>query len=340
MHPKLKYCLAYLAIVLLFMSCGHDSLKVDVSDVAVPEMTINRMEQDIFQMDTQHPDAAVISLKKKYGNFFNSFVTGVLNNGGMHDSSKAIKLKQFITDKDMREAYLDCQKEFPNIDNFKDQFAESFKYFKHYFPNKPLPKVVTMMSGFNYSIVTLDSTLGIGLEMYLGSKNKFYPMLGLPRYKINFMNKESILPDAMRGWMLKEFPYMMDKSDFLSEIIYMGKIMYLTDALTPELTDTLKTQYTNKQNSYCTKNEFNMWSYFIAQKVLYTTDQAEIMKFTTDGPFTSAFSKEAPPRVGYWIGRQIIKQYMKANPNITMEQLMLEKDAQKKLTKAKYKPGK
>jgi len=332
--------LAFILIIVVFISCGRDTLKVDVSEVEIPEMTINRMEQDVFNMDINHSEAAVQRLQKKYGKFFNSYMIGVLNNGGIQDSSKANKLKQFISDKDMREAYNDCQKKFSNIDNLNEEFSQSFKYFKHYFPNRNLPKVVTMMSGFNYAIVTLDSTLGIGLEMYLGSKNKFYPMLGLPHYKTNFMNKESILPDAMRGWMLNEFPYMMNKSDFLSEIMYMGKIMYLTDALAPSISDTLKTQYTKQQTEYCTQNEFNMWSYFIAQKLLYITDHAEIMKFTTDGPFTSAFSKNAPPRVGYWIGRQIIKQYIKNNPDITIEQLMNEKDAQKILTKAKYKPSK
>ena len=64
------------------------------------------------------------------------------------------------------------------------------------------------------------------------------------------------------------------------------------------------------------------------------------MKFTTDGPFTTAFSKEAPPRIGYWIGRQIIKQYVKNNPFVSLQQLMDEKDAQKILMKAKYKPSK
>ncbi len=332
--------LAFILVIVVFFSCGRDTLNVDVSEVVIPEITINRMEQDIFNMDTNHLETSVLLLQKKYGKFFNSYLIGVLNNGGIQDSSKANKLKQFISDKDMHEAYNDCQKEFSNIDNLNEEFSQSFKYFKHYFPNRTLPKVVTMMSGFNYAIVTLDSTLGIGLEMYLGSNNKFYPMLGLPHYKTNFMNKENILPDAMRGWMLNEFPYMMNKSDFLSEIIYMGKIMYLTDALAPSISDTLKTQYTNLQTEYCKQNEFNMWSYFIAQKLLYSTDHAEIMKFTNDGPFTSAFSKSAPPRVGYWIGRQIIKQYMKNNANITIEQLMNEKDAQKILTKAKYKPSK
>ena len=64
------------------------------------------------------------------------------------------------------------------------------------------------------------------------------------------------------------------------------------------------------------------------------------MKYTSDGPFTSAFSKESAPRIGYWMGWQIIKQYMKNNPDVTLEQLMNETDAEKILKMAKYKPGK
>lgn len=336
----MKKSITYIFIILLAASCHHDDLKVDVSNVVVPELTINRMEQDVFNMDTTHLLLSENKLKTKYGKFYNSYVLGILNNGGSHDTVKADLLKLFISDKDMRDAYNNCQKEYPDVNKLKEEFTQSFKYFKNYFPNRSIPKVITMMSGFNYSLVNQDSTLAIGLEMYLGTKNKFYDALGMPMYKKRCMNKENILPDALRGWMINEFPYMMDKNDFLSEIIYMGKIMYLTDALAPDVADTLKTQYTAKQTKYCVHNEFNMWSYFIAQKILYTTDQAQIMKFTTDGPFTTAFSKEAPPRVGYWIGRQIIKQYVKNNPDMSLQQLMDEKDAQKILTKAKYKPTK
>jgi uncharacterized protein YjaZ len=315
-------------------------LDVDVSNVKVPELTINRLEQDVFNIDTDDINGATKKLEVKYGTFYKAYYTGILNNGGIHDTDYAAKLKRFISDKDMRNAYKDCQSVYPDVNYLKDEFTKTFKYYKHYFPNKNIPKVVTMMSGFNYPVAPLDSTLGIGLEMYLGSNSIYYKMLAFPKYKSMFMNKENIMPDVIRQWTLNTFPYNMNKSDFLSQMIYMGKILYLTDALIPDFADTLKIQYSKKQMQYCTQNEFNIWSYFISQKKLYTTDQAEIMKFTADGPFTSALSKDAPPRIAYWVGLRIVKQYMDKNPDITMQQLMDETDAQKILTKAKYKPGK
>ena len=326
--------------ILLFTSCGGNRLDIDVSNIKIADVKVNRLEQDVFTMDTTNILAATKKLQIKYGHFYSGYITGVINNGVLSDSSYLYRMKRFINDRDMREAYHDCQKNYPDVDFLKQELTDIFKHFNYYFPKKYIPKTATMMTGFNYPAVLIDSTLAIGLDMYLGSNNKFYQMLAMPHYKSMFMNKETIAPDAVRTWMLAEFPYNMNKSDFLSEIIYIGKILYLEDALLPNVHDSLKVQYTQKQLNYCAQNEFNVWSYFVAQKLLYTTNQTEIVKFTSEGPFTSAFSKESPPRIGYWIGWQIVRQYMKNNPEKTIEQLMKENDAQQLLVKSKYKPRK
>lgn len=330
----------FVVLILFFTSCGGNKQDVDVSDIHIDNVKIDRLEQDVFTMDTSKIMEATKKLQIKYGHFYSSYILGVINNGAVSDSSYSYRMKQFITDRDMREAYDDCQKKYPDLDFLEKELTDIFKHYKYHFPEKNLPKAVTMMSGFNYPVVYVDSTLAIGLDMYLGSESKFYKMLAMPNYKSMFMNKEVIAPDALRAWMLTEFPYSMNESDFLSEIIYMGKIMYLSDLLIPGIHDSLKVQYTQKQLDYCTQNEFNIWSYFVAQKLLYTSNQAEIVKYTSEGPFTSAFSKESPPRIGYWLGWQIVRQYMKNNPKITVEQLMKENDAQQLLARSKYKPGK
>ena len=330
----------YIVLFLTLVSCGNDSLNVDVSDSTIQDITIDRLEQDIFKMDTNDIAGATKKLQVKYGRFYSTFISGILNNGGLRDSSYSFRMKSFITDYSMHKAYEDSQKKYPNTDAIKQQLLKSYQCFNYHFPTRNLPKPITMISGFNYSVVLADSTLAIGIETYLGSNNEFYTGLGVPKYKSMFMNEENIVPDAIRQWMLTEFPNNMNKKDFLSEIIYMGKIMYLTDALLTKTPDSLKIQYSKAQMDYCKQNEFNVWSYFAAQKLLYTTDQAEIMKFTSDGPFTSALSKEAPPRIGHWIGWQLVRQYMKNNPDATLQNLITESDAQLILAKSKYKPGK
>lgn len=339
---SMKFSSVYVLLTgfILLSSCGSEPLKINVDNIAVPKLTIDRLEKDVFTMDTTDVQKATDALTLKYGKFYASFISGIINNGGLRDSSYSTRIKAFISDSAMHAAYLDCERKYPTTDELNAQISDVFKHYSYYFPDKPLPRVITMMSGFNYPSVVQDSTLALGLEMYLGKDDAFYQMLTLPRYKTMFMNKENMLPDAVRTWMMNEFPYEMDQTDFISEIVYMGKIMYLTDALMPEVADTMKIQYTKKQLDYCTQNEFNVWSYFAAQKLLYTTDQAEIMKFTSDGPFTAAFSKESAPRIGYWIGWQIVRQYMKNNPKTSLAELMKLNNAQQFLAKAKYKPSK
>ena len=81
-----------------------------------------------------------------------------------------------------------------------------------------------------------------------------------------------------------------------------------------------------------------MWGFLIKNKLMYSTETEVISKFTAEGPFTTGFVKESPGRTGVWIGWQIVRKYMDDNPNISLQQLMNEKDPQMILAKSKYKP--
>ena len=55
---------------------------------------------------------------------------------------------------------------------------------------------------------------------------------------------------------------------------------------------------------------------------------------------TAAFGKESPPRLGEWIGWQIVKSYMNNHPEITLQQLLHKNDSQEILIQSGYKPEK
>ncbi|MBN8702861.1 MAG: hypothetical protein J0M08_07335 [Bacteroidetes bacterium] len=349
LKSNLKTYILVLCVGLFFGACNSveqnsktpELQKVDIPAADSIKVSVMRLDRDLFSLNPDSVKSATPGMVLKYGNFYKHYVKGFLNNGGLYDSSYAYSIKQFITNNDMKDVYNECQKQYSDVSFLENQLAETFTRYRYFFPNKHLPKVATLLTGFNYSILYSDSVLGISLEMYLGMKNKFYEYIPpdvLPGYKRLNMNKENILPDCIKGWLTLEFPANTDKSDFLSTIINNGKTLYLVDALLPNVPDTLKISYTGKQLDWCEKNEFNMWAFFIEKKVLFTTDYNEILRYTGDGPFTAAFNKESPSRVGTWIGWQIVRKYMQNNPTITLQQLIDEKDAQKILSKSKYKP--
>ena len=338
---KGKY-IALLGIgAILLSSCKHNALDIDVSNVKVPPVKIERLEKDMFTMPPDSVASCTQGLVKKYGRFYANFITGFINDGGIMNSNYATSVKRFITDKDMHDSYDSCEKTYPTMDFLEDGLTNVFKHYKHYFPDSSLPRVLTLMSGFNYALIYYNNTLAVSLEMYLGSNCSLYKRVDFPHYKIMHMNRNYLLSDAVYGWLESVFKPNEDKNDMLSQIVHEGKVMYLVDALLPKTNDTIKMRYSAKQLKWCKDNEFNMWAYIIQQKLLYSTSEGEIKKFTDDGPFTTMFNHDfAPARTGNWLGWQIVRTYMKNNPAVTIQQLLAEKNADNILARSGYKPSK
>ncbi|MFH1321494.1 MAG: gliding motility lipoprotein GldB [Bacteroidota bacterium] len=343
----------YLNILLtgLLFSCSPGRLDIDVSDIDV-EIQIKRFEKDLFELNPDSVLARISFFEKKYGLFYELFNTRIINIGGVDHPSYGYNLKNFITDPDMRSVNEECINQYNDLENLSDDLSQAFKHYRYYFPEKPVPEIITFISGFNYSIITADSILGIGLDMYLGQGYKFYSMLQLPKYKTQNMNKEKIVTDCMRGWAMSEFEegdplsagvqsppsWQTEQKDLLSQMIYQGKILYFVDAMLPLVVDSLKIGYTSQQIKWCGNNESNIWTFFIDKKLLYSTDHTENIKYIGEGPFTQSFPDGSPARIGQWMGWQIIRAYMENNPDVSLKELMYNYNAQKILTKSKYKP--
>ena len=247
-------------IACLFLSsCSHDRLDVDVSQISVSPVKIARFDRDFFALNADNIVQKLPELQSKYPGFAELFVRNILCHGGINDSSCIPEITRFVNDKDMRQAYDECQKIFPDMNAIEDQLTEVFRHYKYYYPYAKLPNMLTMMSGFNYSIATADSTFSIALEKYLGGKNAFYEMLRFPNYKRMTMQKEYITNDVVKAWMIKAFPNNTKNGTLLNEMIYQGKLLYMADAMMPAVSDTIKMGFTKKQLDWCTENENNMW---------------------------------------------------------------------------------
>jgi hypothetical protein len=326
--------------VFVFTSCNHDRLKdVDVSAVQMTPVKILRLDQDVFFTNPDLFETATKKMQVKYGSFYTSFIFNVINHGEEHDSVYKA-LKYFVLDRDMKEVFNETQKIFTEqeIGNIERQLTDGFKHLKYHLPQTALPKQsVSFISGFNCNISTMDSTLGISLDAYLGNQNKFYQMLQLPKYKVRFMNINYVVSDAIRGWLIHCYDKNEQLNNLLNHMIFYGKLYYALDAALPNVEDSIKIQYSTVQMQYCKTFKKNLWAYFAEKNRLYNTDLKELAPFVSDGPFTSEISKDCPPRIAAYIGWQVVRAYMDKNPKVTLEQLM-NTEAQIILSKSKYKP--
>jgi len=319
-------------------SCRKNHYAVSISSIKA-DVGIKRLEKDLFTINPDEISAALPSLKGKYKGFLQYF-SRVINAGDINEPSFSDMLVRFCTDRQNNDIYKLVSTVYPDVKNIEAGLSDAFRHYLYYFPDRPVPAVYTCITGFNYSIITGDSVLGIGLERYLGADCEFYPRLEIYKYIAARMTPEYVVPDCMYGWAASEWVFDSLKyaaDNVLSEMIHEGKLRYFQKCMLPDSPEELIFGFNSDQMKFCRNNESQMWQYLIENDLLFKTDQFTIRKLTGEAPFTSFFTSESPGKAAVWIGFRIVESYM-IKTGISLQDLMIDTDVQSILEKAKYSP--
>jgi len=326
------------AILIFFSSCNRNPLKVDISGIET-EIEIVRFDQELFALPMQDTLAELTVLRNKYPEFFDLFTWKVIGVGGIEEAHFLEIMGEFLTDTMIVNVKTLVEKEFSDFEKTEEELVEAFKYFQYHFPEKELPVIFTMISGFNQSVVTAENIIGVSLDKYMGRDFSYYKQLSnVPLYKIKNMHPEKVVSDVAYAWGMTEFDERGAATTVLDHILHQGKLMYFVDALLPEMHDSLKIGYTEEQLQWCQNNEPQMWNFLVEKKLLYSNKRMDILRFINDGPYTTGFPTESPGKSGVWIGWQIVRQYMKKHREITVAELMKNTDYQQILNDSGYYP--
>jgi len=334
-----KYFVA--SLLLILFSCSETNLNVDVSQVNIDAPKLKRLDRDLFQMSSEKFKDQSNKISSEYGPVYSKYLMNPLRVNGIEDSLYEKSILNFIHDKDVLKAQKNIQAIYTDlkVDEIQQSIFDCMKHFNYYFPNRRLPKqMVYCVTGWNYAFAYVDESFLIGLDMYMGASSEFYSMLAYPNYQVRKMSSDYILPDLARGWILTEFDNSEAENTLLHHSIFYGKLFYATNALLPSSHDSLLIGYTGKQLEYCKQYEKKLWGYFAEKNRLFDNNLELVRELTSDGPFTGSISKDCPPRIAMWMGWQIVRSYMKNNKEVSLEELMMEKNASKILTKSKYRP--
>lgn len=337
--PKQIYLIFFAALII---SACNGNKKVDVSHIPV-DVKIERFDREFDAMRTKPMAQQAVYLHKKYGIFYQDFVERILNAGSIQDTAYFATLRQIFAG----QAYLDLKHDvdaaYPdNMDKQNEELTDAFRRIKYYYPQKNLPKVYAYLSGFQAQTSLGDGYMGIGLDLFLGD-SRFYPALveSFPRYISRRFNPANIAPRVVEGIAREEmFPENDNDRSLLAKMIYNGKILYFMDQTLPDVADSVKIGYTDKQLKWCEDNKSNIWAYFLEENLLYETDFQRIQTYLNEAPFTPGLGEknQSAPKLGVWTGWQIVREYMNKHPEVTLPQLMAMTDAQKILNDSKYRP--
>lgn len=312
-----------LSIILLMISCNSKS-KVEVAIEAIP------MDIEILRFDKEFAAANISDLpdlKRKYPVFFPE---------QFHDSIWQNRL----TDSLQRELSDAVATVFPSETIIEDQLVPLFKHIDYYFPEFEAPTVVTITSDVDYQnkAIVADSLLVLGLDNYLGEEHEFYA--NIKRYVAKNLKPSQIGPDVATSYA-RQLISKPRKRDFLAQMIYFGKEMYLKDIWLPEISDAEKIGYSETEYMWAKDNEEDIWRYFIENELLYSTDPKLPGRFINAAPFSKFYleiDNESPGMIGRFIGWQIVRAYMENNKDVTVPQLMI-KPTEEIFKNSKYKPA-
>lgn len=343
MSNSCKTTLIYTSFLLClaFTACKRNK-KIDVRNIPV-DVKIERFDKDFDLLRTKPLALQVTALQSKYGMFYQDFIERVLKIGSTADTNYYKNLRDVFAGKAYSDLKHDVDAAYPNTDKQDAELTDAFRRVKYYYPQKKLPKVYAYFSGFQAQTTIGDGYLSIGLDLFLGADSKFYPALveSFPHYLSRRFTPDNITPRVVEIMAREEmFPEDDRDQSLLSKMVYNGKILYFMDQTMPDVADSTKIGFTAKQLKWCEDFKGNIWGFFLEENLLYETDFQKIQKYLNEAPFTPGLGEknESAPKLGVWTGWQIVKQYMDKHPNVTLQQLMIDRDAQKILNESKYRP--
>jgi hypothetical protein len=316
-------------LMFVLIGCGDDKNVIK----------LKRFDQDLFALDTTNLKEGMNRLLRQYPEMLPLFTVQIIHDQTNPSETPEQALAGFLKASEVRQLYDTVQKVYGDLRWLEKDLSKMFRQYKHYFPEKPVPQVVTIISEYGIDAFTASDTLcGIGLDLFLGENYRGYNPEIFPDYIRRCLQKDYISVRLAKA-LAKNLTPPAKEQRLLDIMLENGKMLYIVDRLLPDTPDSLKMGYTAKQMGGCYANEQEGWARLLEQNLLYSSDFTKYRKLVTPSPNAPVLFQETPGEFGNYLGWQIVKAWANRNPNASMTELLNFRDAQKFLEAAKYKPN-
>lgn len=306
-------------------------VKSDEFEKAKVEVKVERLEREMFAFKTKEDVSAFLTkhpmLVKQYFEVPNA----------ANEAPFVNKVYQMYTNVSLKEFYDDNEKFYGDFSDLNTQMSDMFSYMKYYYPEYNVPRVNTIVTGFQFDrdFSFSDSLIVISIDYFLGNKARYRPQFF--EYMLSRYNKAELVP--MMGLAISAKYNEFDDKDetMIAEMIHYGKAHYFLERILPELPDSLNIQYTTEEMTETDKNIDVIWGHFIEKKLLFDVNHKTKQRYLGESPKVTVIGDKCPGRIGRWLGWQIVRKYMKENPTVTLQELMKDKKAAEIFKKSKFK---
>ena len=328
--------LTILAIYLMMASCQKNEpaykAKLDINPEPY-DLEFDRYEEVLFSLDTNDFQAELMNVQDRY----RVFLGGDLNN------PDAVQyLKDFATDPFSITLYEKVKVVFSDLKQIEPVVEDAFAHFHYYYPEIELPKkAFTCITGIHPDeppVQIIDDQLVISLDWYLDDE-ELYDQIGMPRYMSLRRNVSTLAKEVAEQLYMHYLYEWRKQGQIVGEMVFYGRRDFFVEAMCPELPDSVLLGYSSKQWQWAVENEGQVWADIVGNRRLYDAGLDAYMMFFGDGPFTQAYSNDAPSRLVEFFGLNISRSYF-SNNEVSLQDLMQRKDLQNVFQDSGYKPKK
>lgn len=253
------------------------------------------------------------------------------------DSTFINTLYQRFTNPHIDSLLIETNQVFGDQSQLKKEFEDAFANIQYYYPEVTLPKIQTIITGFDTDLFISDTLIVVGLDYYLGNGAKYRP--NMYEYILQQYIPQNIVPSVMLlyGIDARINATNMNDRTVLADMIAYGKSFYFAKRMLPCTPDSILMNYNHKDMEGARGNQDLIWFRLVEDKVLYSTAQQDKQHYLGQRPKTVEVGPECPGRIAQWVGWQIVNSYMKSKEETTLQELMKISDADRLFKESKYK---
>lgn len=331
MRPWLAAVLGVAALALPGCNQNDEKCELNPEIAKVPvSVQLERLEVPFFQLRTEADVQQFVQANPL-------FAREILQvQPGPDGAAMSAYLLHLATNPDLRKLYQQADSTFTTPQLTAD-LKGLFQHARYYFPSFKVPPVKTFVTGLSQHLFVNDSLLMISPDFYIGPAAKYRPN-NLPDYILRRYTPAHLMPAVALAISSKYNQKQATGQTMLGEMVYYGKSLYFAEKLLPCTPDSLLIGYTAQETAGVAFNEGKIWAHFVEKNLLYNTAPFTVQKYVGERPNIPEIDKTCPGRVGAWVGWQIVRKYMAEHPNVTLAQLMADKNAQHILSESRYRP--